>query len=125
MGKLKIKCQIGDLKIEVICYVIDADTSYNLLFGRPWIHRNDIVTSTLHQLMKYNNQNGDKQTLITEEQLFKGLRIISLIPYIMKTSQKRALHWKNQTLVRKLTSTQITFKNAHGLYTYLYWTRKT
>ena len=31
MRKIKLKCQIGDLKSEVTCYVIDADTSYNLL----------------------------------------------------------------------------------------------
>jgi len=29
MGKIKLKCQIGDLKYELTCYVIDADTSYN------------------------------------------------------------------------------------------------
>jgi len=33
MGKIKLKCQIGDLKSEVTCYVINADTSYNLLLG--------------------------------------------------------------------------------------------
>jgi len=33
MGKIKLKCQIGDLKSEITCYVIDADTSYNLLLG--------------------------------------------------------------------------------------------
>jgi len=53
MGKIKLKCQIRDLKSEVTCYVIDADTSYNLLLGRPWIHRNSIVPSTLYQVMKY------------------------------------------------------------------------
>jgi len=37
MGKIKLKCQIGDLRSEVTCYVIDTDTSYNLLLGRPWI----------------------------------------------------------------------------------------
>ena len=31
MGKIKLKCQIGDLKSEVVCYVIDGDTSYLLL----------------------------------------------------------------------------------------------
>src|SRR3954469_5196269 len=44
MGKIKFRCQIGDLKTEVTVYVIDADTSYNLLLGRPWIHRNHIVS---------------------------------------------------------------------------------
>jgi len=46
MGKIELKCQIGDLKSEVTCYVIDADTSYNLLLGQPWINRNSIVPST-------------------------------------------------------------------------------
>jgi len=58
MGKIKLKCQIGDLKSKVTCYVIDADTSYNLLLGRPLIHRNSIVPSTLHQVMKYIDGSG-------------------------------------------------------------------
>jgi len=33
MRKIKLKCQIGDLRSKVTCYVIDADTSYNLLLG--------------------------------------------------------------------------------------------
>src|SRR5256886_1080738 len=35
MGKIKLRCQIGDLKIEVTVYVIGAGTSYNLLLGWP------------------------------------------------------------------------------------------
>ena len=66
MGKIKPKCQIGSLKSEVTCYIIDADTSYNLLLGRPWIHRNSIVPSTLHQVMKYIDGSGNVQTLIAE-----------------------------------------------------------
>ena len=61
MGKIKLKCQIGDLKSEVTCYVIDADTSYNLLLGRLWIHRNSIVPSTLHQVMKYIDEVGKSE----------------------------------------------------------------
>ena len=73
MGKIKLKCQIGDLKSEVTCYVIDADTSYNLLFGRPWIHRNSIVPSALDQVMKYIDESGKVRTLITERHPFKGV----------------------------------------------------
>ena len=40
LGKIRLRCQIGDLKSEVTCYIIDADTSYNLLLGRPWICAN-------------------------------------------------------------------------------------
>src|SRR3954469_14342696 len=73
MGKIKLRCQIGDLKIEVTVYVIDADTSNNLLLSRPWIHRNHIVPSTLHQVMKYVDAQGQVRTLITEQRPFKGV----------------------------------------------------
>ena len=35
MSKIKLRCQISDLKSKVMYYVIDADTSYNLVLGRP------------------------------------------------------------------------------------------
>src|SRR5436190_7435052 len=73
MGKSKLHCQIGDLKTEVTIYVIDADTSYNLLLGRPWIHRNHIVPSTLHQVMKYVDAKGQVRTLVAEQRPFKGV----------------------------------------------------
>jgi len=38
MGKIKLRCQIWDLRFEITCYVIDVDTSYKLLLGQPWIH---------------------------------------------------------------------------------------
>src|SRR3954466_16051209 len=73
IGKIKLRCQIGDLKTEVTVYVIDADTSYNLLLGRPWIHRNHIVPSTLHQVMKYVDDQGQVRTLVAEQRPFKGV----------------------------------------------------
>jgi len=73
MGKIKLKCQIGGLKSEVTCYVIDVDTSYNLLLGRPWIHRNSIVPSALHQVMKYIDGSAKVRTLIAERHPFKGV----------------------------------------------------
>ena len=73
MGKIKLCCQIGDLKTEVTVHVIDADTSYNLLLGRPWIHKNHIVPSTLHQVMKYVDDQGQVRTLVAEQCPFKGM----------------------------------------------------
>jgi len=73
MGKIKLRCQIGDLKSEVTCYVIDADTFYNLLLGRLLIHSNSIIPSTLHQVMKYADERGRVRTLIAEKYPFKGV----------------------------------------------------
>ena len=33
--KIHFRCQIRDLKSEVMCYIIDIDTSYNLFLGQP------------------------------------------------------------------------------------------
>src|SRR5436190_4835361 len=73
MGKIKLQCQIRDLKSEVTVYIIDANTSYNLLLGRPWIHKNHIVPSTLHQVMKYVDAYGQVHTLVVEQRPFKGV----------------------------------------------------
>jgi len=74
LGKMWLRCRIGDLKSEVTCYVIDADTSYNLLLGRPWIHANWIVPSTLHQCFKSVEGHAIVQTVFAEKQPFKGVK---------------------------------------------------
>ena len=78
MGKIKLKCQIGDLRSEVRCYIIDADTSYNLLLGWSWIHRNSIIPSTLHQVMKYIDGDEKVRMLIAERHPFKGVENFSV-----------------------------------------------
>ena len=37
------------------------------------MHRNSIVVSTLHQVMKYTNEAGEVRTLITKKHLLKGV----------------------------------------------------
>jgi len=67
LGKIQLRCRIGDLKSEVTCYVINTDTSYNLLLGRLWIHANWIVPSTLHQCFKYVEDNAMLWTVFVEK----------------------------------------------------------
>ena len=53
IGMIHLKLVIGELASNVLFHVIDAKTTYNMLLGRPWIHGNGIVPSTLHQCFKY------------------------------------------------------------------------
>jgi len=53
IGMIRVKLIVGDLSTSSIFYVIDAKTSYKLLFGRSWLHEHRIVASTLHQCLKY------------------------------------------------------------------------
>ncbi|KAH0707716.1 hypothetical protein KY285_010750 [Solanum tuberosum] len=53
IGKIRVGLSIGNVKSNTLIHVIDAKTSYNLLLGRPWVHENGVVPSTLHQCIKY------------------------------------------------------------------------
>ncbi|KAM2195646.1 hypothetical protein ACFX1R_029624 [Malus domestica] len=44
---------IGEFKSSMLFHMIDARTSYNLLLGKPWNHENGVVSSTLHQCLKF------------------------------------------------------------------------
>ena len=53
IGMIHLILIIGELTSNVLFHFIDAKTTYNMLLGRPWIHGNGIVPSTLHQCFKY------------------------------------------------------------------------
>ncbi|PIN26509.1 hypothetical protein CDL12_00732 [Handroanthus impetiginosus] len=57
-GMIRLDLTIGELKADTLFHVIDARTSYHLLLGRPWLHENGVVPSTLHQCFKYS-KNGE------------------------------------------------------------------
>jgi hypothetical protein len=51
----------GSLKAPIKFYVIDAETSYRALLGRPWLHNNHIIPFTLHQCLKYIENDKQKR----------------------------------------------------------------
>jgi hypothetical protein len=51
----------GSLKAPTKFYVIDAETSYRALLGRPWLHSNQVIPSTLHQCLKYIENGKQKR----------------------------------------------------------------
>ncbi|KAB5515689.1 hypothetical protein DKX38_026337 [Salix brachista] len=53
MGKIRLAMHMEDMESNALFHVIDAKTTYNMLLGRPWIHENGIISSTLHQCFKY------------------------------------------------------------------------
>ncbi|XP_075108900.1 uncharacterized protein LOC142180733 [Nicotiana tabacum] len=48
IGEIDMILTIGPMDFEVTFKVLDMDTSYNFLLGRPWIHAAGAVPSTLH-----------------------------------------------------------------------------
>ncbi|KAK9677082.1 hypothetical protein RND81_11G120500 [Saponaria officinalis] len=60
IGMIRIDLVMGELSSATLFQVIDAKTSYKLLLGRPWLHENGVVASTLHQCLKFY-RNGEKK----------------------------------------------------------------
>lgn len=56
---------IGPVEFEVTLQVLDMDTYYNFLLGRPWIHDAGAVPSTLHQMVKFEYE--DKEIVVHGE----------------------------------------------------------
>ena len=50
-------------------HVIDANTSYNILLGRQWVHENKVIPSTYHQCLKYY-ENGVAKRIIANDNPF-------------------------------------------------------
>ena len=51
-GHISVDLQIGPIRASTKFYVIEADVSYPLLLGRPWIYKNYDMSFTLHQCLK-------------------------------------------------------------------------
>ena len=57
------------MESNALFQVLDAKTTYNMFLGRPWMHQNDVVSSTLHQFFKYY-KNGQVKTIVANSKPF-------------------------------------------------------
>ena len=53
MGTLEIELLIGPTTSVTLLQVLRIPTFFNLLLGRPWIHRARSIPSSLHQKVKF------------------------------------------------------------------------
>ncbi|XP_019251429.1 PREDICTED: uncharacterized protein LOC109230378 [Nicotiana attenuata] len=59
IGEIDLILTIGPVDFEVTFQVLDMDTSYNFLLGRPWIHAAGAVPSTLYQMVKFEHEDQE------------------------------------------------------------------
>ena len=52
-GQIRLPVQTGTDVIEVDFIMGDAFSPYTTIMGRPWLHSLGVVSSTLHQKVKY------------------------------------------------------------------------
>lgn len=52
-GEVDLPVKIGPQVFSTTFFIMDIQLTYYFLLGRPWIHGACVVTSTLHQKMKF------------------------------------------------------------------------
>ena len=52
-GQIRLPMQTGSDVVEVDFIMVDAFSPYTTIIGRPWLHSLGVVSSTLHQKVKY------------------------------------------------------------------------
>ena len=53
LGELNLPVKVRSQTFYSTFFVMDIRPAYSCLLGRPWIHGVGVVTSTLHQKLKY------------------------------------------------------------------------
>ncbi|XP_075087553.1 uncharacterized protein LOC107796834 [Nicotiana tabacum] len=59
IGETDLILTIGPVDFEVTFQVLNMDTSYNFLLGRPWIHTAGAVPFTVYQMVKFEHENQE------------------------------------------------------------------
>jgi hypothetical protein len=53
LGIINLTLQIGPSQFDIPFHVTDVSSPFNLLLGRPWIHQNMVLPSTLFRMLKF------------------------------------------------------------------------
>ena len=62
-GQIRLPVQTSSEMVEVDFIVMDAYSPYLVIIARPWLHTLGVVSSTLHQKVKYPFEGQIKEIL--------------------------------------------------------------
>ena len=62
-GQIRLPIQTGSDVVEVDFIVVDAYSPYPAIVARPWLHALGVVSSTLHQKVKYPSEGQVKEIM--------------------------------------------------------------
>ncbi|KAA0051531.1 uncharacterized protein E5676_scaffold610G00310 [Cucumis melo var. makuwa] len=103
---IRLELIIGDLKASALFHVIDSRTTYKLLLGRPWIHGNGVVTSTLHQCFKFY-QDGVKKVKVDSNPFSKAEFLFANAKFYLKNENSPEAVLVEISLVKREDNLQL------------------
>jgi hypothetical protein len=102
-GEVELPIKIGPHIFHVDFHIIDTNSSYAMLLGRPWIHSAGAVPSSLHQKLKYVRNcclievNAEQEYLIKQvggqlgvqsaeeeegDEMLRGFEVVAVTPMV-------------------------------------------
>ncbi|XP_026443035.1 uncharacterized protein LOC113342856 [Papaver somniferum] len=57
-GEIAMRILLGEVVTKITLCVIDIESPYNMLLGRPWVHTIKVVATTLHQCIRFPIPSG-------------------------------------------------------------------
>ena len=61
VGDIALPVYAGGINLNVNFAVLDSPSAYNMILGRPWIHKMRAVPSTFHQVVRFPTKWGIKE----------------------------------------------------------------
>ncbi|XP_030970688.1 uncharacterized protein LOC115991081 [Quercus lobata] len=78
-GQIRIPVQAGSEVVEVDFIIVDIYSPYMAIVTRPWLHTLGVISSTLHQKVKYPS--GDRIEELVGDQSMARRYLMSAILY--------------------------------------------
>ena len=127
LGAVTLTIRFGQLVTQTKFYVLDAHTSYKALLGRPWLHENHVVPSTLHQCMKYAHEgkirriNGDVRPFGVHEISFGDAKYFleedeeAVIKDVLAELKIQPKNKKSNKFATRTQNKKVRFKQTHEI----------
>ena len=61
VGDIGLPVYVGGINLNVNFAVLDSPSAYNMILGRPWIHKMRAVPFTFHQVVRFPTKWGIKE----------------------------------------------------------------
>ncbi|XP_070045123.1 uncharacterized protein [Nicotiana tomentosiformis] len=84
-GEILLPMSAEEVMKITLLEVVDSDMGYNIILGRPWIHKMKAIPSMYHQLLKFPTPEGIKQ--IRGDQ--SATREMNVIPVSISKGKER------------------------------------
>ena len=77
-GQIILPIQTGLKVVEVDFIIEDAYSPYTAIVARPWLHTLEVVSSTLHQKVKYPSE-GQVREIMGSQSMAKQCMVVAIL----------------------------------------------